>query len=92
MRNSSRKKRDLLMKSIKNSVIGNFSEIREEQSGLHFILDIALGISDETFIKRCLDKDIKIKAISRNNFMINYSSIPLDRIEEAVRRLAECVL
>ena len=92
MRNSSRKKRDLLMKSIKNSAIGDFSEIREEQSGLHFILDIALGISDETFIKRCLDKDIKIKAISRNNFMINYSSIPLDRIEEAVRRLAECAL
>ena len=88
MRTASRKKRDLLLKTIKSSPIARFSEISEEQSGLHFILHIDLGKTDTEFIEACLEKDIHIEAIAKNSFMINYSSIPLDRIEEAVKRLA----
>ncbi|MCR5228238.1 MAG: PLP-dependent aminotransferase family protein [Eubacterium sp.] len=88
MRTASRKKRDLLLKTIKSSPIARFSEISEEQSGLHFILHINLEKEDTEFIEACLEKDIHIEAIAKNSFMINYSSIPLDRIEEAVRRLA----
>ena len=92
MRTASRKKRDLLLKSIKSSPIAAFSEISEEQSGLHFILNINLGIPDTTFVSRCLENGINISPISKHSFMINYSSVPLDRIEEAVRRMAECAL
>lgn len=88
MRTASRKKRDLLLKTIKSSPIARFSEISEEQSGLHFILHIDLGKTDTEFIEACLETDIHIQAIANQSFMINYSSIPLDRIEEAVKRLA----
>ncbi len=91
MRTASRKKRDLLLKAIKESPLGSISEIREEQSGLHFILKLCLDTSDESFVEKCKKQGINISPVSESSFMINYSSIPIERIEEAVNRLNICI-
>lgn len=89
MRTASRKKRDLLLKAIKTGPLGAISEISEEQSGLHFILKIKTRKSDKDFREACLREGINITSIqgSSKSYMINYSSIPIERIEEAVERI-----
>ena len=91
MRNTSRKKRDLLLKTIKNGPLSNISEIKEEQSGLHFIINMNLNMTDEEFIHLCEENSIKLSAVSPHSFMVNYSSIPLERIETAVNTIASIV-
>ena len=90
-RTASRKKRDLLLKSIKNGPLADISEISEEQSGLHFILKINTPKKTKEIQEAAEKTGIRISFVkSRDktkNLMINYSSIPLDRIEEAVTRL-----
>ena len=91
MRNNSRKKRDLLLKTIKNGPLSNISEIKEEQSGLHFIINMNLNMTDEEFIHLCEENSIKLSAVSPHSFMVNYSSIPLERIETAINIIASIV-
>ena len=88
MRNLSRKKRDLILSCIKKGPLSNKSEIREEQSGLHFILKLSLNKSEEEFQQACMDNHIRINPVSKGAYMINYSSIPLDKIETAIQRLS----
>ena len=88
MRTASRKKRDLILNAIKKSPLSSISEIYEEQAGLHFILKLKMAKNQEQFLSSCEENGIKIQAVSENNFMINYSSIPVERIEEAIHRLS----
>ena len=90
-RTSSRKKRDHLLKSIRSSPLANISEIKEEQSGLHFILKLNTDQSDQVFIQKCRDLGINISTISEKQFMINYSSIPIEKIDEAITRICKAI-
>ena len=104
MRTASRKKRNLLIKAIKNGPLDKISEISEEQSGLHFILTIQSKKTKDEIIKECKKQDINRVSINLSeplmyhsnefttHFMINYSSIPIDRIDEAVKRLTDSIL
>ena len=104
MRTASRKKRNMLIKAIKNGPLGRISEIGEEQSGLHFILTVQSKKTKDEIIEECKKRDINIISIKLSeplmyhsndftiHFMINYSSIPLDRIDEAVNRLTDSIL
>ena len=91
MRTSSKKKRDILLKTIKSGPLADLSEIREEQSGLHFLIKLNISKSDEELIQLCEEKRIKIAAVSPHSFMVNYSSIPLERIEKAVNTIAALI-
>ncbi len=91
MRTTSKKKRDILLKTIKSGPLADVSEIREEQSGLHFIINLRLNIKDKELIQLCKEKSIKIAAVSPHSFMVNYSSIPLERIEKAVNIIASLI-
>lgn len=104
MRTASRKKRNLLIKAIKNGPLNKISEISEEQSGLHFILTVQSKKSKDEIIEECKKRDINIVSIKLSeplmyhsndftiHFMINYSSIPIERIDEAVNRLTASIL
>ena len=87
MRTAYRKKRDYLLSCIKDSGLGNISEINEEQSGLHFILKLKLKIPEEKFLKNLEENDIHIVSTAPQSYMINYSSIPLNKISEAINRI-----
>ena len=89
MRNISRKKRDLLLECIKKGALSDISEISEEKSGLHFILRLKHNKSEDDFKKACEKNSINIISVGKESYMINYSSIPLDKIEIAIKRLEE---
>ena len=92
MRNISRKKRDLILNSIKKGPLARISDISEEQSGLHFILKLKLQKNKNEFHMACEQNNIRITSVSDGAYMINYSSIPLDKIEDAVQRLTKASL
>ena len=97
MRTMFRRKRDLLMDAIKNSPLADHSRIREENAGLHFVIELDLKISDDAFLNKLAREDIHLLPLAAygtshpHAFLINYSSIPEERIEEAVARLARCL-
>ena len=91
MRNISRKKRDLILECIKNGPLAAISEISEEKSGLHFILRVKHNMSEESLRKSCAEHLIHINSVGKDSYMINYSSIPLDKIEVAIKRLEKAM-
>lgn len=92
MRTASRKKRDLLLSALKQSPLAPLCEIREEQAGLHFLIQLHIQKKRSDFLAACEERNIHITAVAPHSYMINYSSIPKERIEEAVRRLSQAAL
>ena len=111
MRNSGRKKRDLILDEIGGSGIGKITSIFEEHAGLHFLMNIALQKPAEEFLRELEQKQIRMTSLGRyyiqqpgdeehpswlvgdgkaeHTFVVNYSSVPDERIPEAVKRISE---
>lgn len=93
MRNIYRHKRNRILKVISNSPLHKISKIAEENAGLHFLIRIDLKCDDETFLKRCEERRVHISALSEyginkpHTFIINYSSLPDEGLEEAFKTL-----
>ena len=92
MRTAFRKKRDFLLSAIRQSPLAPYCKIKEEQAGLHFILHLNIQKKRSDFLAACEEKQIHITAVAPHSYMINYSSIPKERIEEAIRRLSDAAL
>ena len=101
MRNFYQKKRNLLLDAIRMSPLSDFVTISEEDAGLHFLMEIDIPIDEETFKLRAKEKGVHISsladyyvlppAVKRPVFLINYSSIPNEKIPEAVNRIYQCL-
>ncbi len=101
MRNYYRNQRDLILESIKNSPLSSWVTIKEEDSGLHFLLYVNTKLSDETIIHKAEQESIRISCLSQyyhNNtpgvehvLVINYSGIEPHKIKEAIHRLGRCI-
>ena len=99
MRNYYRGKRDQMLKAFQNSKLASRIAIREEDAGLHFLLSVNTELTDEKVEEKAREKGIGISSLSRyyyesasaaeHVFVINYSGIEEDRMEEAVSRLVE---
>lgn len=99
LRNFYHGKRDLLLNAIKNSPLYEMVDILEEDAGLHFLMKIQTEMTDEEFYKAALIKGIRILPLSgyyhlgvriqKNTFIVNYSSIKEERMEEAVFRILQ---
>ncbi len=93
MRTAAKKKRELLLKTIKSSPLSRISKIKEEQSGLHFLLNLRTKKNQAQILEACHKEGIHLSFIEPNSgskelsCMINYSSIPYDYIQEIVKRL-----
>ena len=101
MRNFYRNKRDYMVENInKYSDIASV-KIKEEDAGLHFLLEVDTDMTDDELIESARDNDIRISCLSKyyyNNenakkhiIVINYSGIENDKIEEAVKRLLKSI-
>lgn len=98
MRNYYKKQRDLIIRSLKDSFLGDKIEILEENAGLHFLMKVTTDMSDTDMISAAENEGVKISCLSEyyhdsrqqnsGTIIINYSGIDYDKIEEAV----ECLL
>ena len=101
MRSYYHKKRDLLIQKIRQSELAPHAIIREEDAGLHFILELHTGLSDTEICRRALQKELRIAALSsfyaqmapgiEHRFIVNYSALPEEQIDEAIRILCEII-
>lgn len=99
MRSHYRQIRDRLICAIWQSSLP-FTEICEENAGLHFLLKLQTRYSDEELVHLAQTAGIRITCLSQyeqkqtahisdnNILVINYSGMQSEHIEEAVQRLA----
>lgn len=101
MRNYYHNKRDMLLSCIEKSPLSSYVNISEEDAGLHFLMKINTELTDREFCRRAEQNGIKISSLSQyyvtasdtmeHVFVINYSSLGRDAIEEAIHRLYRIV-
>lgn len=101
MRNYYRTQRDELLSIINKSPLSSHITISEKDSGLHFLMHINTKLNDDEIIKRALACGIKISSLSQyyetpiNNvshtFIINYSSLKLNIMDDAISKLYNCL-
>ncbi len=99
MRNFYRTQRDNLINCIQNHPSAHQIKIREENSGLHFLIDVNSNYTDEQIIQRGKDKGIRLSCLSNytinksddNIITINYSKLETKNIEKAVDILFEVI-
>lgn len=93
MRNHYHTKRDILLTQIRQSEFSDYVKIMEEDAGLHFIMKIRTNLTDQAFCKEAEKKGVKLTALSQfystpsdveHYFVINYSSINVDKIDDAI--------
>ena len=99
-RNRCRKKRDLLLSGIKSRISTSQARIAEEDAGLHFLLTLHTDLPDETVTQQAARLGLRLRPISAyyhveqgpaHCFIINYSSIPEERIPQVCEAVAELV-
>lgn len=101
MRNYYREQRDRILACIRKHINPEKIRIREENSGLHFLLEIDTKYSDERLRKNAEANGIHISFLSQyyrnpgnaryHTLIINYSGIVAEDIEEAVKRLVASI-
>ena len=97
MRTTYRRKRDYILDAIKKSPLDSISEIKEEDAGLHFIINLKTDLSDEEVTARLREHGINLLPLSyygaktTHSFLINYSSIRMDDINTVINILSEAL-
>ena len=95
MRTAYRKKRDLILNIIKNGPLSDIAEIKEANAGLHFILKLNTKYKDNELADKLLKNGVKIHPLSyygnneAHTFLVNYSSVPEDKMEEAIKVISD---
>lgn len=93
------RKRAKVIQVIKNTFTENECKILENDSGLHFILQLNTELSDIEIKSKLLERKIKISSIDDFNmkeektdghqFILNYSGLNIEKLEDAVCVLKE---
>lgn len=102
MRSYYHKKRDELIGQIRASRLNPYVTIWEENSGLHFILEVRTELPDAEVCRLALQKGLRIAALSgfyahavpelAHRFIVNYSCLGEKQSAEAIRILCEIFL
>lgn len=98
MRNYYRSQRDLIMECIRKHPKYDKVKIKEENSGLHFLLEVDTELTDEELVQKAVEHAIHISCLSQycrsrqnavpeHTLLINYSGISSSKIPDAVERL-----
>ena len=101
MRNYYRTQRDAVMTAIKNHPDYSKVKIKEEDSGLHFLMSVATELSDDELTRKAETLGVKLTCLShyykekstapQHTLMVNYSGLPKQEINQAVEKLFECI-
>lgn len=97
MRNYYRTQRDAILSAIKEQQSYTKTQIKEENSGLHFLLEVDTPLSDTELISKARSNGINVSCLSQyyydkasareHTLIINYSGLEASTINEAVTRL-----
>ncbi len=73
----------------------------ENDSGLHFLLEFRTDLTDRELQERLLEKKIRMGSITdyymgpgphdRHQFILNYSGIDMDGLEESLVEIRRCI-
>jgi len=90
MRMKNRKKRDRMLKLIEEGPLGKKAEISGEDAGLNFLLRIKSKKSPGQIQTQLEEQGIRLPLLEDGRtFLVNYSSVPMERIETAIRIMAQ---
>ncbi len=102
MRNYYRVQRDEVMEAIKAHPDYYKVKIKEEDSGLHFLMQVNTKLSDEELTKRALERGVKLSFLSyyyytsdtapQHTLIINYSGLKKDKISQTVDMLFDVIM
>lgn len=102
MRNYYRKLRDQMIGEIRNSPMHPYVQISEEDSGVHFLLEIKSKRSDQEFLSMAEQRGLRISCVSQyyhdesqrreHTLVLNYSGIPKEKVKESVQALSDCIM
>lgn len=103
LRNYYQNKRDAILAVFKKEPLDQYITVKEEDSGVHFMIQIETKKDEKDFIMDAKAHGIKLAPLSKyfiapvpshsfeNTYVINYSSIDLERIEETFDVFCEIV-
>ncbi len=102
LRNYYQTKRDQLLEAFRSHPIHKYISIYEEESGVHFLMKIQTAKSEKEVMDAARARGIRLNPVSGYYFgtppeeeqvyVMNYSSIPLEKKEEIVSRIYESIL
>ncbi|AFL99417.1 MULTISPECIES: PLP-dependent aminotransferase family protein [Desulfitobacterium] len=102
MRTYYRKQRDAILKTLRQSELNPYITIQEEDSGLHFLMEVNTDVEDAKLIAAAKDVGIRISCVSQyyhgkpgdqtHKIIINYSGLETEKIETAIERLSESIV
>ena len=96
LRNHYRKKRDLLLEALKRSRLKDRVTVSGEEAGLHFLMHIRTEVPEEQVIEKARERGIRLVPLSsyyygnakeQNVYVMNYSSIDMERADEIMERI-----
>lgn len=101
LRNYYHSKRDALLNAIQNSRLNDHVTISGEEAGVHFLMKIKSSRKEDKLIQTALSQGIKLAPLSEyyhvseeapeNVYVMNYSSINENDIDEIIQKLSRCV-
>ena len=96
LRNHYRKKRDMLLEALDHSKLKDRISVSGEEAGLHFLLSVHTELSEGAVMERAGERGIRLVPLSsyfygevreENIYVMNFSSIDIDRADEIMERL-----
>ena len=95
------RQRRKILDCIEKSRLHGQCRVIENDSGLHFLLELETGLSDREIMKRLQEQGIHMAALSQyylagqpedqHRFLINYSNVDLSKLETALDVLADII-
>lgn len=101
LRNYYQKKRNRILQVFKDRLRNERITIIESDTGAHFLMDIHTDKTEDWIVKEAMKRGIKMAPLSQyyfgkvpwcaKRFVMNYSSISMDKIEEIAGLLSEII-
>ena len=101
MRKRYHQKRDAVIDCILSGPLAGRAEIMEQDAGLHFLVRLNTALPDETLRQRAAERGLRLALLSdyyrhggeapHHVLVVNYSGIELEKLPQALARLAEII-
>ena len=101
MRNYYRSQRDRVMTAIKEHPLYEKVSIKEEDSGLHFLMSVDTNLSDKELTLKAKEKGLNVTCLShyyknkltapQHTLIVNYSGLDKKSVDQAIERLFESI-